>query len=91
MNLRILAPFKLGRTPMHGTWKGVMRDGVRTVNVMCSGCGFAATLEPSDHAIDDRGKVLPSVVCPRCDQHDYLTLAGWDNVVRLPSKEGKPL
>lgn len=51
-----------------------VRMGARVV-VTCPRCGFRSTL---DHHVDAHGKVHPSVVCPMCDFHEWVTLGGWD-------------
>ena len=58
------------------SWKGVIRDGVRTAGMTCPN-GHTASL--SGHAIAADGKVSPSVVCPHngCDFHEYVQLEGW--------------
>ena len=60
-----------------GLWKGAVRDGSRTANVSCPGCGKIASL--IDHSIAQDGTVTPSLVCPYegCTFHDWVKLEGW--------------
>jgi len=60
-----------------GQWKGARRDGIRTANVSCPGCGKVASL--SGHEIRPNGQVFPSLVCPfdGCGFHAWVTLKGW--------------
>ena len=56
------------------TWTRVTLDGVETARISCPRCGTVGALR--DHAIDDKGKVTPSVQCD-CGYHDFIRLEGW--------------
>lgn len=60
-----------------GTWAPRTRDGKRTAQIACPGCGLVATLNPADHQIDDNGNVTPSVDCPNCEFHKTIKLDKW--------------
>ena len=66
-----------GTPQVGGTWEFVVRDGKRTARIACPGCGLVATLDPTDHQIDDFGNVTPSVDCPNCEFHKTVTLDKW--------------
>ena len=56
-------------------WKGGIKgDGHRTALVSCGGCGGLLSL--SNHTIDDKGIVLPSVLC-NCGWHVMMKLNEW--------------
>jgi hypothetical protein len=50
------------------------RRAYGAVQVVCPGCGAEL---PLNHEVADSGDVNPSLDCPLCDYHRYVTLAGW--------------
>lgn len=50
--------------------------------VTCPGCKLTARL---DHDVSATGEVNPSLDCPECPYHEFVTLAGWDG-----HREGAP-
>lgn len=59
-----------------GTWKAA--SGGAAI-VQCPDCGRCFGVGPgvSQHEIDHNGNVHPSVICPRCDFHEFMHLDGW--------------
>lgn len=57
-----------------GTWW--IMSGQATPAIRCPVCNHIAVL--ADHTISANGRVSPSVVCPDCGFHEFLTLAGWE-------------
>jgi predicted RNA-binding Zn-ribbon protein involved in translation (DUF1610 family) len=69
------------RKHVPGSWKGiVVQLGDRSASFTCPKCG--TTMALVEHRIDRRGKVWPSVVCPKpkCSFHEHIRLAGWREV-----------
>lgn len=65
-----------GTSTLPGRWKEAVRDGKRTANVSCPGCGYVASLLA--HKILEDGLVQPSVICPKhCGFRDHVKLVGW--------------
>lgn len=62
-----------------GTWKYLLRGGVRkpTASFTCPKCETTMALD--DHRIDRKGRVWPLVMCPnpKCAWSDHLRLEGW--------------
>lgn len=70
------------------TWNGGVRpDGTLTASVCCPN-GHISSL--SDHTIDDKGKVHPSLICPwpGCDFHEDVKLDGWNPVQNNAPEDG---
>ncbi len=58
-----------------GKWGLQILDG-KPVHTFTCPCGILGYLE--NHAIDARGYVTPSVVCPEnCGFHEFIQLEGW--------------
>lgn len=63
--------------PAPGTWRpGKTPDGKRTAFFRCPKCPTIGSLAGT-HEIADDGKVTPSMVCPNCDFHEFITLESW--------------
>ena len=65
--MKFLIPH-LEHEPRQGTW---WRNAGKNF-WGCPKCGQAHTLTP--HRVNPEGIVSPSVVCSKCDFHDYVTL-----------------
>jgi hypothetical protein len=65
-----------GHFPAPGTWRPGSSDGKRTAFFRCPKCPTYGALAGT-HEIDAAGKVTPSMVCPGCDFHEWITLEGW--------------
>lgn len=59
-----------------GTWRHGTSDGVRTAFFRCPRCPTVGSLAGT-HQVDVGGKVTPSLVCPNCDFHEWVSLVGW--------------
>lgn len=71
--------------PIPGTWRAQLRNGIKIARFTCPLCGFSAGLgHGSNHDIDERGKVHPSVVCDGrdCSFHEWVQLDGWEDYIR---------
>ena len=57
-----------------GVYRVGMSEGKKTATMSCPICGQSASL--SQHNIDKKGNVSPSVVCPNnaCTFHEYVQL-----------------
>jgi len=40
-------------------------------------CGNGHICSINNHTIEDNGDVNPSLVCPKCEWHHFVTLVGW--------------
>lgn len=40
-------------------------------------CANGHTMTLRSHTVDGKGEVRPSLVCPLCAFHEWVTLAGW--------------
>lgn len=58
-----------------GLAPGEYSAGTKTAIMACPQCGYVASLR--DHTINALGEVDPSVDCPNCDFHNYVTLNDW--------------
>lgn len=65
-----------GRDMLPNTWE---HAGMETIFICCQDCEQIFVL--TDHAIDDEGKVSPSVVCPykRCNFHNFVQLEDFED------------
>lgn len=62
-----------------GTWKGLQTERGRKASFTCPNCGELGSL--SDHDINDKGIVTPSVVCSyECGFHEMIRLEGWETI-----------
>lgn len=62
-----------------GRWRSIKRDGVRIASFSCPKCGDRGGLgHGTNHKIAADGAVTPSVMCDRCDFHDFVKLEGWE-------------
>lgn len=60
-----------------GTWFMLeCSGGKRIPAVVCPGCRGGA-LSLKDHHVAADGKVTPSLGCPFCGYHEFITLKGW--------------
>ena len=59
-----------------GWWKW---RGGSFVFVRCPNDHTHSVLTPggSSHTVADDGAVMPSMVCPSCDYHEFVKLEGW--------------
>lgn len=57
-----------------GVYRGGISEGKKTATMSCPDCGESASL--SEHDIDEKGNVSPSVVCPNsdCNFHEHIQL-----------------
>ena len=65
-----------GVFPAPGTWRPGTADGVPTAFFRCPKCQTYGALAGT-HEIASDGAVSPSMVCPNCDFHEWITLEGW--------------
>ena len=57
-------------------FRGRWQRANKSARVSCPDCGLSASLEGT-HEISRFGDVVPSVDCPECDFHDFVSLKGW--------------
>ena len=65
-----------GPFPAPGTWRLGSSDGHRTAFFRCPKCRAYGALAGT-HEVAADGKVTPSMVCPNCDFHEWITLDAW--------------
>lgn len=60
------------------TWKGELRADLTKSALVCCPSGHVFSL--SDHEVDEKGNVSPSVKCPwdGCGFDQSITLMGWE-------------
>jgi hypothetical protein len=45
--------------------------------VVCPGCCQEVSIGRQVHNVNLSGEVSPSMVCPHCAFHDYVSIEGW--------------
>jgi hypothetical protein len=69
-----------------GTWRPGTSDGEPTAFFHCPMCLTVGSLHGT-HEIAADGKVTPSVVCPNCEFHEWISLVGWPASSTLTTKD----
>jgi C4-type Zn-finger protein len=60
-------------------WKYVRGPALKRllVTLVCPGCGKEVAVSRAVHSIAADGAVTPSMVCPHCPFHEWVSLENW--------------